>query len=427
MSAGILCRDCLFKTSEARPRCPQCGSPRGLALERAVGLTLAHVDCDAFYASVEKRDDPALRDKPLIVGGGGRRGVVSTACYIARTKGVRSAMPTAMALKLCPEAMVLSPNMGKYSAVAREIRDLMSELTPLVEPLSIDEAFLDLSGCEPAHGMGAAETLARFARRVEEQVGVTVSVGLSYCKFLAKLASDLDKPRGFAFIRRDEAIARLRPLPISRLWGVGKVAEARLGKLGLRTIGDLQRLDEAAAIARLGDPGLWRLAHGLDDRKVTVGRDAKSLSAETTFETDVGDRAELERVLLGLSEKLARRLKAADLSAGGVTLKLRTPDFRLRTRTRSGLPPTQMAMRLFQAGRALLGQQPQGELYRLIGIGAADLQPGAEADRFDLAEGDRAREKARESAIDALRDKFGAGAIQRGLAFAPGKGKPVKP
>jgi DNA polymerase-4 len=429
LSPGVLCRDCLGKTQQARSRCPQCGSPRALNLQRAAGLTLAHVDCDAFYASVEKRDDPTLRDRPLIVGGGGRRGVVSTACYIARTKGVRSAMPTAMALKLCPEAIVLAPDMAKYAGVAREIRAMMSELTPLIEPLSIDEAFLDLAGCEPAHGMTAAEMLARFAQRVERQVGVTVSVGLSYCKFLAKLASDLDKPRGFAFIRREEAMAQLEPLPIGRLWGVGKVAEARLGKLGMSTIGDLQRLDEAAAAARLGDDGprLWRLAHGVDERKVTVGRDAKSLSAETTFETDVGDRAELERVLLVLSEKLARRLKGAGLSAGGVTLKLRTPDFRLRTRTRSGLPPTQLAMRLFQAGRALLSQQPQSDVYRLIGIGAADLQPGEEADRFDLAEGDRAREKARESAIDSLREKFGAGAIQRGLAFAPAKGKPVKP
>jgi DNA polymerase IV len=427
---GFLCRDCLAAAPRAWSRCPECGSPRGLDLNRAVGLTLAHVDCDAFYASVEKRDDPSLKDRPLIVGGGGRRGVVSTACYLARIKGVRSAMPTAMALELCPEALVLPPDMAKYSAVAREIRALMFELTPLVEPLSIDEAFLDLSGCEATHAASAAEILARFARRVESEIGVTVSVGLSYCKFLAKLASDLDKPRGFAFFRRDEAVERLKPLPVGRLWGVGKVAEARLAKLGFATIGDLQRLDYSAAATRLGDDGLrlWRLSQGIDDRKVSIERDAKSLSAETTFETDVGERAELERVLLRLAEKLARRLKGADLSAGGVTLKLRTPDFKLRTRTRSGLPPTQMAMRLFALARGLLAQQPAGERYRLIGIGAADLQPGDDADAFDLAEGDRSKEKAREGAIDALREKFGAAAIQRGLAFAPGKsGKTVKP
>ena len=423
--SAFLCRDCLSVAPRAVARCPACGSPRGLDLAAAAGLTLAHVDCDAFYASVEKRDDPSLRDKPLIVGGGGRRGVVSTACYIARTRGVRSAMPTATALRLCPEAVVLSPNMAKYAAVAKDIRAKMSALTPLVEPLSIAVALLDLAGCEPTLGVSAAEALARFAAEVEREIGVTISVGLSYCKFLAKLASDLDKPRGFAVIGREEALERLRPLPIGRLWGVGKVSEARLEKLGLRTIGDLQRLDETAALLRIGEDGLrlWRLAHGVDDRKVNLDRDAKSVSAETTFEIDVGDRAELERTLLRLSEKLARRLKGAGLAAGGVTLKLRTPDFRLRTRTRSGLPPTQMAMRLFQNARTLLAQQPQGESYRLIGIGAADLRPGDEADAFDLAEGDRSRERAREQAIDALRDKFGAGAVQRGLAFAPTKPK----
>ena len=425
--AGFLCRDCLAKAPRKTARCPQCGSPRGLDLGRAAGLTLAHVDCDAFYASVEKRDDASLRDKPLIVGGGGRRGVVSTACYIARTRGVRSAMPTAKALQLCPEAVVLAPNMAKYSTVAREIRAKMFELTPLVEPLSIDEAFLDLTGCEAAHKMSAAESLARFADRIEKEIGVTVSVGLSYCKFLAKLASDLDKPRGFQFIRADEAIDRLGPMPIGRLWGVGKVAEARLAKLGFTRIGDLQRLDEISAIRQIGDDGrrLWRLAHGIDERKVTLEHDAKSLSAEITFEHDVADRAELERVLLRLCEKVARRLKAAGLAAGGVTLKLRAPDFKLRTRTRSGMPPTQLAMRLFSVARALLRAQPEGEFYRLIGVGAADLKPGAEADGFDLVEGDRTREKAREGAIDVLREKFGAAAIQRGLAFnpAPPKGK----
>jgi len=297
----------------------------------------------------------------------------------------------------------------------------MFALTPLVEPLSIDEAFLDLAGCEAAHAMSAAESLARFAAEVEREIGVTLSVGLSYCKFLAKLASDLDKPRGFAFIRAEEAIERLAPLAVGRLWGVGKIAQARLAKLGFAKIGDLQRLDETSAIRQIGEDGrrLWRLAHGVDARKVSPERDAKSLSAETTFEADIADPAELERALLRLSERVAKRLKAAGLAAGGVTLKLRTPDFKLRTRTRSGLPPTQLAMRLFSVARTLLKAQPQGEFYRLIGIGAADLRPGDEADAFDLVEGDRSREKAREGAIDALREKFGATAIQRGLAFRP--------
>ena len=423
---GAICRDCLTTSpaEAARPgRCPACGSPRLLDLTSTADLSLAHVDCDAFYASVEKRDHPELADKPVIVGGGGRRGVVSTACYIARTCGVRSAMPTASALKLCPQAIVLAPDMAKYARVGRQIREMMFELTPLVEPLSIDEAFLDLAGCEAVHGMSAAETLARFAHRVERDVGITVSVGLSYCKFLAKLASDLDKPRGFAVIGREEAKARLAPLGVGRLWGVGKVAEERLGRLGIRKIGDLQAIDEPRAMALLGEDGrrLWRLARGVDERKVQVERDAKSLSAEITFDFDVADRAELERTLLGLCERVAARLKKADLSAGGVTLKLRTPDFKLRTRTRSGQSPTQLTTRLFQSARALLEAQPEGEHYRLIGVGAADLRPGAEADEADLIEGDRTREKAREFAIDALRDKFGARAIVRGLAFKPGE------
>ena len=243
-----LCRDCLSKDSGDSARCPHCGSPRTIDLDDAAGLTIAHVDCDAFYAAVEKRDDPSLNDKPLIVGGSGPRGVVATCCYIARTFGVRSAMPMSRARTLCPDAVILPPDMAKYSRVGREIRTRMMSLTPLVEPLSIDEAFLDLSGCEPSNGAGAAETLIRFARSVEAEVGVTVSVGLSYCKFLAKLASDLMKPRGFASLSRDEAKAWLGSQSVSLLWGVGRVGRERLERLGFHLIGDLQRIDEREAI-----------------------------------------------------------------------------------------------------------------------------------------------------------------------------------
>ncbi|MGD0642848.1 MAG: DNA polymerase IV [Roseiarcus sp.] len=418
------CRDCLAEFTLAAgkgARCPQCASPRVVDARGAGGLTIAHVDCDAFYASIEIRDDPSLADRPVIVGGGGRRGVVATCCYIARTFGVRSAMPTGRALALCPHAVVLKPDMAKYVRVGREIRERMQRLTPLVEPLSIDEAFLDLTGCEGANGAGAALTLARFAREVEREVGVTVSVGLSYCKFLAKLASDLDKPRGLSVVPRDDAVALLKPMGVGRLWGVGKVAEERLVRLDLKTIGDIQALDEAAAAARLGEEGrrLWRLARGIDERRVTPDREAKSVSSETTFEDDVSDKAELARVLLAHCERVATRLRKGGLAAGGVTLKLRTPDFKLRTRSRSGLAPTQMALRLFAAARALLDAQEEGTAYRLIGVGASDLKPASEADDVDLIEWDRSREKAREAAIDALRDKFGAAAIQRGLAFKP--------
>ena len=427
---ACFCRDCLceFAPEQARgARCPQCASPRLVDARRASELTIAHVDCDAFYASIEKRDDPTLADKPVIVGGGGRRGVVATCCYVARAFGVRSAMPTARALALCPHAVVLRPDMAKYARVGGAIRERMRRLTPLVEPLSIDEAFLDLTGCEGANGAGAALTLARFAREVEREVGVGVSVGLSYCKFLAKLASDLDKPRGFSLVPRQEAIALLAPMGVGRLWGVGRIGEQRLERLGLKTIGDLQALGEQAAASRLGEEGrrLWRLARGIDDRRVTPDREAKSVSSETTFDEDVSDRAELTRVLLAHCERVAARLRKNELAAGGVTLKLRTPDFKLRTRSRSGLAPTQMAPRLFAAARALLDAQQEGTPYRLIGVGASDLKPAREADEADLIEGDRRREKAREAAIAALRDKFGASAIQRGLAFKPG-GAPRK-
>ena len=255
-----LCRDCMKHCSSDSTRCFDCGSPRTIDLEAADGLAIAHVDCDAFYAAVEKRDDVNLRDKPVIVGGSGPRAVVATCCYIARTFGVRSAMPMSRARALCPNAVVLPPDMARYARVGREIRARMLELTPLVEPLSIDEAFLDLTGCDGSNGASAAETLARLARQVEVRIGVTVSVGLSYCKFLAKLASDLDKPRGFAVITREEAKAWLAPQSVGRLWGVGRIGRERLERSGFRVIGDLQRIDEWAAVSRLGDDGLrlWR-------------------------------------------------------------------------------------------------------------------------------------------------------------------------
>ena len=416
-----LCRDCLALQIPASPtpaRCRDCGSPRLVGDAERRDLAIAHVDCDAFYASVEKRDDPALRDKPLIIGGGLRRGVVSTCCYIARTCGVRSAMPMAQALKLCPEAAVLAPDMRKYAAVGQDIRERMRALTPLVEPLSIDEAFLDLAGCEGANGGGAIPTLARLARRIEIEVGVTVSVGLSDCKFLAKLASDMQKPRGFSVIGREEASRLLAPMPVGRIWGVGKVAEARLEKAGLKTIGDVQARGERAMMAAHGEEGrrLWRLANGVDARRVSIERETKSVSAEVTFDDDVADPERLAAALLGLCERVARRLKGEGLAAKSVTLKLRAGDFKLRTRSRSGQRPTQLATRLFAVSRELLSSEATGGAFRLIGVAAGDFSPGELADQSDLAE-DLAKDRARESAIDALRDKFGRGAIQRGLAF----------
>jgi DNA polymerase-4 len=419
-----LCRDCLRKDSSDSPRCAHCGSPRTISLEDMGALTIAHVDCDAFYAAVEKRDEPSLNDKPLIVGGAGPRGVVSTCCYIARTFGVRSAMPMSRARTLCPHAVVLPPDMAKYARVGREIRTRMMALTPLVEPLSIDEAFLDLSGCESSNGAGPAETLVRFARRIEVEIGVTVSVGLSYCKSLAKLASEVNKPRGFASISREEAKAWLAPQSVERLWGVGRVGRERLERSGFRLIGDLQRIDERDAVLRLGEDGLrlWRLAQGRDDRSVSPERETKSVSSETTFDRDIADKAELTRILLAQCDRVATRLRREQLSARGVTLKLRLADFSLRTRSRSGLRATQLAPRLFAAARPLLDAQPDGIAYRLLGLAATELGSAEVADPDDMFVQESGREKFREAAIAALRDRFGPMAVQRGLTFRPGPG-----
>ncbi len=416
--AATICRDCLAQSPRASRRCQACGSPRVLAHPELGRLPIAHVDCDAFYAAVEKRDNPALRDRPVIIGGG-KRGVVSTCCYIARTFGVRSAMPMFKALPLCPDAVVIKPDMAKYARVGREIREMMLALTPLVEPLSIDEAFLDLAGTDLLHGASPALTLARFAARAEREIGVTVSVGLSYCKFLAKTASDLDKPRGFAIIGRAEALAFLAPRPVGSIWGVGAVGARRLEADGFATIGDLQRAGEADMFRKYGAEGgrLWRLARGIDARPVTPERDGKNVSAETTFEHDLADLESLTRKLWLLSEKVSGRLKAQEIAGRTVTLKLKTADFRLRTRARALNEPTQLARRIFEAARELLAKEATGPSFRLIGVGLADLSPAVEADHGDLVDTGVGKIKATEAAIDALRAKFGKAAVVSGIAF----------
>ena len=418
MPAG-LCRDCGAALPAPAPaRCRLCGSPRVVAHPELETLAIAHIDCDAFFAAVEKRDDPSLRDKAVIVGGS-RRGVVLTACYNARIHGVRSAMPMFKALKLCPHATIVRPSMAKYSTAGRAIRAMMGELTPLVQPVSIDEAFLDLSGTQALHGASPAVTLARFAARVEREIGITVSVGLSHNKFLAKLASDADKPRGFTVIGRADAVAVLRPRPVGAIWGVGAVSQARLAALGFSTIGDIQDCSAAEFARRIGseDSSLWRLAHGRDDRPVRPEREAKSVSAETTFNEDLTTADELEPILFHLCEKVALRLATGDIAAGGVVLKLKTRDFRLRTRSRSPIPPTQLATRLFEAGRALLAPEIDGTRFRLIGLGASDLRAAAEADQADLLDSSLPRQKAAARAVEAVRAKFGAEALVRGITF----------
>lgn len=410
------CRDCLADLDAAARRCGACGSPRLVRHPKLPALTLAHIDCDAFYATVEKRDNPSLADKPVVIGGG-KRGVVSAACYIARTFGVRSAMPMFKALALCPSAVVIPPDMAKYVRVGREVRQAMQRLTPLVEPLSIDEAFLDLAGTERVHGMVAAKVLARFAREIERDIGITVSVGLSVNKFLAKIASDLDKPRGFAVLDREEALLLLSGKPVGFIFGVGPATQEKLANRGFRTIADLQRSDETELMKQFPSDGrrLWRLARGIDDRAVVPDRGAKTISAETTFETDIRDFATLERLLWRLSEKVSLRLKNAGLAGCTVTLKLKTADFRQRTRSQTIAAPTQLAARIFSILRDMLAREIDGTAFRLMGAGVSALRTGSAADDgFDML--DR-RSAHAERAIDALRKKFGQAAVIRGIAY----------
>ncbi len=400
-------------------RCRGCGSPRLTKHAELYDLRLAHVDCDAFYAAVEKRDNPALKDRPVIVGGG-KRGVVSTACYIARIKGVRSAMPMFKALEACPEAVVISPDMEKYVRVGRQVRAMMQALTPLVEPLSIDEAFLDLSGTERLHGRPPALTLAEFARDVERELGITVSVGLSYCKFLAKVASDMSKPRGFSVIGEAEARAFLADQPVTLIWGVGKAFAQTLERDGIRRIGQLQRIDRGELARRYGSMGdrLFHLSRGLDQRAVEPAQEAKSVSAETTFDVDLGEAADLVPILRSLSEKVSTRLKKAGLAGGTVVLKLKTSDFRIRTRNRQLASPTRLADRIFHTGLDMLARETDGTTrFRLLGIGVSDLSAGDAADPPDLVDVHAAKRAKAEGAIDALRDRFGRRAVETGYTF----------
>ncbi len=409
------CRDCLADLDQRAKRCTACGSPRLVRHHELPSLTLAHIDCDAFYATVEKRDNPELNDHPVIIGGG-KRGVVSAACYIARTYGVRSAMPMFKALDLCPEAKVIRPDMAKYVRVGREVRTAMQALTPLVEPLSIDEAFLDLSGTQRVHGMIPAKVLAKFAADVERDVGITVSVGLSVNKFLAKIASDLDKPRGFATLDQEDAVALLADKPVGFIYGVGPATQERLSQRGFRKVGDLQRADETELMKQFGGEGrrLWRLARGIDDRLVVADRGAKTISNETTFNEDIRDLATLEKILWRLSEKVSGRLKSGELSGTTITLKLKTADFRQRTRSQSIQSPTQLAKRIFDISREMLAKEIDGTAFRLIGTGVSALRPGSEAGDENML--DR-RSAHAERAMDALKKKFGNAAVIKGIAY----------
>ena len=413
-----LCRDCLTTFQDA-PRCPSCRSPRVAAHPELLDLSIAHMDCDAFYASVEKRDNPALRDKPVIVGGG-TRGVVTTACYIARIKGVRSAMPMFQALRLCPEATVVKPRFEVYSAVSRQIRAMMDDLTPVVEPLSLDEAFMDLTGTARLHGAPPAVMLARLTARMQAELGITGSIGLSHNKFLAKIASDLEKPRGFSVIGAAETMDFLGPRPVSLIWGVGAVTRAALERAGIRTFNDLRRWDRRDLEDRFGGTGvrLWHLARGEDMRRVTANAPVKGVSNETTFRADTADADVLDGHIWRLSEKVSGRLKAKGIAGRIVTLKLKRSNHSILTRRVSLHEPTQIADRIYRTARGLFEPVAREGPFRLLGVGVSELVGDTAADQSgDLLDPQAASRAAAERAADRIRQRWGDAAILKGRSL----------
>ena len=410
----ILCRDCfnLFTPENGQKTCPACAKSRLLLHNELTELAIAHLDCDAFFANIEKRDNPALKTQPVIVGGG-RRGVVSTCCYVARTYGVRSAMPMFKALQLCPNAVVIPPNGKKYSEASRQIREIMNSATPLVEPVSIDEAYLDLSGTQRLHGGPPAQVLAKLVQKIEQEVRITVSIGLSYNKFLAKIASDQDKPRGFFIIGQADALAFLSGQPVSIIPGVGPRMVTRLLRYGIETIRDLRNQPYAWLMDKFGTQGqyLYDRARGIDERQLGKRHETKSLSSETTFDHDSADPDFLKDRLWMICEKLSMRLRKEGFSAQSVTLKLKSPDFKSKTVARQLNSPTLLSQRLYEAAVLLFEKQPKGNFYRLIGVAAGDLHSADAADPPDLAWPELETLKKREQTLADIREKMGKDAI----------------
>ena len=406
------CRDCAEETCGTP--CPACRSLRAVLHPEISSLSIAHVDCDAFYCSIEKRDNPEIANKPVIVGGG-TRGVVSAACYHARIYGVHSAMPMFKALKACPDAVVIKPIMGKYAKEGRRIREMMKDLTPLVEPLSIDEAFLDLTGTERLHGRTPAQSLIGLQKRILNEVGVTVSVGLSYNKFLAKTASDLNKPHGFAVLGRADAVDFLADKPVDFIYGVGPAFKRSLAKSGILTIKDVRAQGDSKMAKKFGDMGLHlsRLARAEDNRRVNPSSKRKSVSAETTFNTDISDIENLKDKLWQVCLKAADHAKALETAGRVVTLKLKTKQFETITRRRSLPQPVQLADVIFRTCEPLLEKEANGRKFRLIGAGISGLSDPV-GDSGDLLDPQALKRGVAERASDAARAKFGKDAIVTG-------------
>ena len=413
-----LCRDC-FNLYEDNIRCPNCNSPSILNHSELYKLSIAHMDCDAFYASVEKRDNRTLADKPVIIGGG-KRGVVSTACYIARIKGVRSAMPMFQALQKCPEAIVIKPRMELYSEVSTSIRQMMMELTPAVEPLSLDEAFLDLTGTEKLHGSPPAVQLCMLLKRISNELGITGSVGLSHNKFLAKIASDLEKPKGFSIIGKEETDAFLLDKPVRLIWGVGTTFQDKLENDGIRKFSDIKTRSKEVLIKRYGQTGLrlWHLARGQDYRKIQANAPVKSISNETTFFEDTSDKNLLDGHIWRLCEKVTDRAKATNRIGSVISIKLKRKDHTQISRRLSLREPTQMCSLIYQAAKSLLDKVEDKGPFRLIGVNLPKISYSSKELIYnDLIDFKTTNSVKVEKATDKIRQKFGDKSILRGRSL----------
>ena len=413
-----ICRECLSTFDSKVLYCANCESLNLISHKEIEKLDIAHVDCDAFYASIEKRDNPKLKNSAVIIGGG-KRGVVATACYLARIKGVRSAMPMYKALKLCPSAIIIKPNMSKYRDASRKIQNLMNQLTPLTEPISLDEAFLDLSGTKKLHKKIPAVLLAELSKKINQEVGISVSIGLSYNKFLAKICSDLDKPKGFSLLGRGDSKKFLSSQPVEILWGVGKILKRKLNDDGIKTISQIEELGIKEVINRYGSIGshIYSLSQGKDLRRVVPQRQIKSISHETTFENDISNKGALEKKLWSLCEKVSKRSKEKGLGGQTITLKLKTKEFKLISRSCTIDEPTQIGELIFQNSKTLLDREDDKIKYRLIGVGISNLKDSELCDLYDLINISKTKNAKIEYAIDDIRNKFGKDLIKKGRSI----------
>lgn len=430
--SGFLCRSCFsygyVSDATGVKNCLDCGKDNIVLHPELLDLHIAHIDCDAFYCSVEKRDNPALKDKPVIVGGGDR-GVVAAACYVARQYGIRSAMPSWQAHKACPELVVLKPRMAHYQNVSKTIKQMMLALTPLVQSLSIDEAFLDLSGTEKLHGKPAAVVLAEFQAEIYKTVGITVSIGLGANKSLAKIASDQDKPHGFFVLGASDAKDWLAAQPVSIIFGLGKVSTAHLQARGITTCKDIQNIDLQHLRAILGNDAerIYDLAHGIDPREVIPHQKAKSVSSETTFSANERDLDKLLVIAEQQSQRVSKSLKDKNLTGRTVTLKLKTASHKIKTRSVTLPQPTQMAFRIFETVKSILEKEIDGQIsYRLLGVGVGVTDLPVEAELFQDTDDTIQKQEKLERALDQLHSKLGDVKVTSGRQLKTFKDRDIK-